>query len=141
MSAPGLGVLIRMLAGNTESAEAMKAAIGQRIEALTLSDDALRLTLASGRVLVLSDQGQSCCESRYMRTDDDLSSFVGAELRGAEIREAPPYQPKDGEYVDDHDVQFLVVHTDRGEIVMSNHNEHNGYYGGFSVEARLEAAS
>ena len=26
--------------------------------------------------------------------------------------------------------------TDSGEFVMQNHNEHNGYYGGFYIVAR-----
>lgn len=37
-----------------------------------------------------------------------------------------------------HEVQFLHVKTSKGSFAVSNHNEHNGYYGGFNVEASLE---
>jgi hypothetical protein len=32
-----------------------------------------------------------------------------------------------------HEVAFLEVTTDRGVFQMKNHNEHNGYYGGFLI--------
>ena len=66
-----------------------------------------------------------------MRTDDNLEDFVGAKLLGAEIKEAPNEPDKDGE----HEVEFLEVQTDRGVFTMASHNEHNGYYGGFSIRA------
>lgn len=133
----GMGVMIGMLAGNDESAKTMQAAIGKRIAALRLSDDALHLEMADGSKLKIADEGQSCCESRYMRTDNDLSYYVGAELRGAEVREAPPVKGEND--YDVHDVEFLVVQTDRGEFTMSSHNVHNGYYGGFCVRASAES--
>ena len=132
----GIGVMIGMLAGNDESAKAMQAAIGKRIAGLRLTDDALHLEMADGSRLKLSDEGQSCCESRYMRTDDDLASFIGAELRGAEVRDAPEVTGPD--QYDTHEVQFLVVQTDKGDLTMSSHNEHNGYYGGFYIRAFVE---
>ena len=39
---------------------------------------------------------------------------------------------------DCHEVQFLEVKTSKGSFTMSSHNEHNGYYGGFSIEVRPE---
>jgi hypothetical protein len=129
----GLGVMIRMLGGNKESVDAMTGAIGKKIAAVSLTDDALHFTFEDGTKIKLADEGQSCCENRYMRTDDDLSYFVGAELRGAEVNEAPSAEC---EY-DSHDVEFLVVHTDKGDFTMSSHNEHNGYYGGFCVQASV----
>jgi hypothetical protein len=35
-----------------------------------------------------------------------------------------------------HEVQFLIVDTDRGSFTCETHNEHNGYYGGFLVVCR-----
>ncbi len=132
---PGIGVMLRRLGGSAGSGECMQAAIGKKIAALKIEDNALRFTFEDGTRMQLADCGQSCCESRWMSTDDDLPYFVGAELRDAEVREAPPYVPKEGEYCDVHDVEFLVVQTSKGDITLSNHNEHNGYYGGFSIEA------
>ena len=34
-----------------------------------------------------------------------------------------------------HEVQFLEIKTDRGVLTMANHNEHNGWYGGFWIVA------
>jgi hypothetical protein len=136
MSQPGLSVMLGMLCGNEESVKAMKQSVDKTIASIRCTDDALYIGLEDGSTLTLADQGQSCCEARYMRTDDDLSYYVGAVLRGAEVRDAPSLPT---EY-DCHDVQFLVVHTDKGDFTMSNHNEHNGYYGGFYIQASLTEA-
>ena len=134
----GMGVMIRALSGaDYESAKAVQAAIGKRVVSVDLvsgNPDELRIVLDDGSTLVLWDDGQSCCESRYMLTDDDVTSFVGSTLRGVEVREAP--NAEDDGY-DTHEVAFLAVQTDGGDLVCSTHNEHNGYYGGFSIAAKL----
>ncbi len=80
------------------------------------------------------DDGQSCCENRYMRTDDDLSSYVGSKLLGAEIKDAPNISEEYGY----HEIQFLEVQTDCGTFTMTSHNEHNGDYGGFLIRFASE---
>ncbi len=128
--------MLAMLGGNRESAEAFQAVIGKTISALSLGeDDALHFTFDDGSKLKLYDDGQSCCESRYMRTDDDLSRYIGAKLVSAEVREAPSINDSDG---DVHDVEFLDVTTSAGVFQMASHNEHNGYYGGFAIRAKAE---
>lgn len=80
----GFGVMIQMLGGNAESVAAFTGAIGKEIAFINLgSDNALHLMFSDASKIKFSDEGQSCCESRYMRTDDDLQSFVGAKLTGA----------------------------------------------------------
>lgn len=112
------------------------AAAGKTIASVSLgSDDALHFVFADGVKLKMWDDGQSCCERRYMTTVDDLSFFVGAKLLGVEIKEAPPVD--DG--YEEHEVQFLEVQTSIGVFTMASHNEHNGYYGGFCVKAELES--
>ena len=131
----GIGVMIGHLAGNADSVEAFKGALGKTITALTLGyDDALHFTFEDGSKIKLFDDGQSCCESRYMRTDDNLSDYIGAQLLDAEIKEAPGMPDEYGE----HEVQFLEVKTSKGCFTMASHNEHNGYYGGFLVRATKE---
>ena len=132
MSKLGTGVMIHMLGGNEDSVKAWRSVVGQRITALELSDNELRMTVADGTKIALRDDGQSCCETRYMRTDADLPYYVGAVLLDAEVANAPAVRDEYGA----HEVAFLNVKTDRGVFTMSNHNEHNGYYGGFSVIAR-----
>jgi len=128
-----MGVMLSMLSGNRESVDAFAAAIGKRIASLeVVRDEGLRLWFDDGTGLAIDDDGQSCCESRYMTTDDDLSAFVGATLTSAEVREAPGVEDKYGE----HETQFLVVTTSLGAFTCCTHNEHNGYYGGFAVRAK-----
>ena len=84
----------------------------------------------------LADEGQSCCENRYMSTDDDLSDFIGGTLLDAEIKAAPDETDEWGQV---HEVQFLEVRTSKGSFTMASHNEHNGYYGGFYLVAISES--
>lgn len=139
MSNLGMGVMIGVLGGNEdfneESVKAFTSCLNKTITALTLGeDDALHFVMDDGTKMRLHDDGQSCCEHRYMKTDDKLADFVGAQLLGAEIKDAPSL-PCDG---DSHDVQFLDVKTSKGVFQMCSHNEHNGYYGGFLIRSALE---
>ncbi len=133
----GIAVMLNELGGNDESATAFKGAIGKIVTALRLgeNDNSLHFTFSDGTGIRLVDDGQSCCERRYMRTDDDLSGYIGGKLLSAEIREGPE---SESEYGDLHEMQFLVVKTSKGQFVISNHNEHNGYYGGFSIACFVE---
>ncbi len=136
MSQLGMGVMIKMLGGNTESAAAFSGSLGKTITDVSLGDDdALHFEFSDGTKMCLFDDGQSCCESRYMRTDDDLSQFIGSQLLDAEIKDAPNVED---EYGESHEVQFLEVKTSTGSFTMASHNEHNGYYGGFAIRAETE---
>ena len=113
----GFGVMINALGGNRETVEAVQAAMGKTITALSLTDDQLRFEFEDGSRLRLWDNGQSCCESRYMQTDDDLPYYIGAKFVGAEVRDGGSTE---GEYGDTHEIQFLVVTTDRGTFSMAD---------------------
>jgi hypothetical protein len=130
MSNLGMTVMLGLLRGNEETVRAIKAAIGKKIKLLELKDGQVICELENGGILILEDNGQSCCEHRYMCTDD-ARNFAGETLVDVELREAPDV----GDASEVHEVQFLVLKTDKGEFVVSTHNEHNGYYGGFSIEA------
>lgn len=132
MSQLGLGVMIQMLRGNEESVAAYRGALGKTIKNLGLmSDESLRLEFTDGSAIKFFDDGQSCCETRYMTTDDKLDDFAGATFAGVRIEEADN-RPGDEE----HEVQFLLVDTSKGTFTMESHNEHNGYYGGFALVCR-----
>lgn len=128
----GMGVMINELFGDDRGSQLFSASVGKRIEKLSLKDDALEFIFSDGMGIAIFDDGQSCCENRYMTTDDDLSRFIGAELVSAETSSAPNIEYEDG----DHEVQFLKVTTSFGVFTMESHNEHNGYYGGFSIDVR-----
>jgi hypothetical protein len=128
----GIGVMINELFGdNFGSAAAFKSVLSKKIKSIELSGDKIALITEDDTKIYISDEGQSCCEHRYMVCDDDLPKFAGATITDFEIAAAP-----DGEGGEVHEVQFFRIHTDQGIIVFSNHNEHNGCYGGFSVCAR-----
>ena len=130
--------MMGIIGGNRKTVEAIKQSLGKNITVLELVDDNLVLTFEDSSKLKIWDDGQSCCEDRYMRTDDNLSDYVGGQLLDIELRNAPNIVQEDEYEV--HEVRFLAVKTSKGQFVMSNHNEHNGYYSGFNIEANIEAA-
>lgn len=131
MSQDGIGVMLNALSDWSGDREALRSAIGKAIRSVALVNDKLSFVFTDNSRLHLWDAGQSCCESRYMVCDDDLSTFVGAVLLGVDTKDAPSVEDKYGE----HEVQFLEVQTSAGPITVATHNEHNGYYGGFSIRA------
>jgi hypothetical protein len=133
MSNPGIRVMLHMLGGNSETATTAQAAIGKVIASAVVVEDSLHLRFTDGSGIEVFDDRQFCCEHRYMRTDDDLSRCVGATLLGLELRDA---EPQEDEYGNPHEIQFLVMKTSAGDFTFSNHNEHNGYYGGFAIVVR-----
>ena len=134
MSQLGLGVMINMLFGDKESFKILKDQIGKKIKALSLDSDILKFEFEDGDKINISDKGQSCCESRYMTTDDDLSKFIGSKLLNIEIREVKE-NPDNLESRSDeaHEIEFLIIQTSDGSFTVATHNVHNGYYGGFWI--------
>jgi hypothetical protein len=126
---PGLGVMIHYLAGGSK--ENASDFYGRVIVAVEKTEDAMFLSFHDGEKIKIFDDGQSCCESRYMTCDDDISSLVGHKLERIEVKEGPT--ETDGEYGEEHETCFIEIGTDAGFVTLTNHNEHNGYYGGFGL--------
>ena len=108
---------------------------GKEIVEATIREEALRLMFSDGSKIKIFDDGQSCCESRYMRTDDDVSSLIGHKLVRIEGKDGPNLNSYDD---DPHETCFVEIATDAGFITITNHNEHNGYYGGFALSIEKE---
>lgn len=87
------------------------------------------IQFTDGVSISIWDDGQSCCEERFMSSDDDASSIVGGTLTDISVKYAAPQY---GEYTQE-DVAFVQITTTIGVVVISNHNHHNGHYGGFSL--------
>ena len=137
MSKLGLGVMINLLSGSyAESVGVFRQNIDKKIADLEISEEELIFTFTDGTRMKMFDDGQSCCETRYMHTDDDLKYFVGAQLWNAEVREGPAKQVECGE---EEETQFLVITTSKGQFTVVNYNIHNGYYGGFDIKAVMVA--
>ncbi len=108
----------------TKKTQFLSSHVGKIIEDVFIKDNYLVFKFTDGTSARLYDNAQSCCERRYMTVDgDDLSYWNGSSLIKAEISEGPT--------VGDTDTEFLNIYTNRGVFVVVNHNEHNGYYGGF----------
>lgn len=117
------------------SKEDPKSFYGRTITAAELKDERLRLSFDDGQQIAIWDNGQSCCEHRYMACDDDVQSLVGHKLVRIEAKEGPDAA---GDY-DVHEQVFVEIGTDVGFITLANHNEHNGYYGGFGLTITKES--
>lgn len=110
--------------------------LGQPIARVFVLRDILRVVFAGGGKLFIWDGGYQCCEDRYMSTDDDLDTFIGAKLVGIEVVDGPDIPLNRGV----HEQTFVKLETTMGTITLVTHNEHTGNCncGGFDVESRWE---
>lgn len=123
---------------------------GRQIERVSIHEndgpytepDALLIEFMDGGPSLRLRNRQECCECLYMTCDDDLSGLRGECFQSVEVSdETNPGSEAEAETenCDDgqHDIQFLTIRTDKSTCVVSSHNEHNGYYGGFDLVAEL----
>jgi len=133
----GLGVMINMLSGNRDSATAVLDSYGKEIKDIKLEKNTLTLFFTDRSKLVLWDDGQSCCEYRYMEADvTDFDYHKGAVLQSLEVADGSFAELDESCYC--KDIEFLKITTSKGTFTITNYNEHNGYYGGFSITAKRE---
>lgn len=144
VSRMGMGALLGLLDGREQGeADLLKNSIQKTIQGLSIDDNRLIVSFVDSPSIALFDGGQSCCESRYMTTDDDLEDFIGEVLEDIEISDGDGV----GEDTEDsigecHEIEFLRLKMAGGRtLTVSNHNEHNGWYGGFSIHAELASTA
>lgn len=125
----GIGAMLHYLKGGSEhSAEEY---LGKKISSASLEDDRFKITFEDGKKIEIWDDCQSCCEHRYVMTDDDPKRLIGKTLNRIEAKAGPDQK---GEYDDEHETCFVEIGTLEGEwVTLVAHNEHNGYYGGFGL--------
>ena len=124
----GMGAMLHVLGGG--SPKSASDYYGRKIIAAEKVGEDLRLRFDDGKQVRIWDDGQSCCENRYMTCDDDLSKLVGGKLLRIEAKDGPDVDDPDGEC---HEQCFIEVGTDECFVTLCTHNEHNGYYGGFGL--------
>lgn len=145
----GIGFILGLLGGNHESANAAAAASEKTIRAVTLADGegdsqtGMAFLFTDDTAVIFYDDARSCCEHRFMSTDDDLAPFVGAILHRVSLSEKNA--PDDhGQSNDDdgevHEWCFVDFVTSVGVFTATMHNRHNGYYGGIGLAARIITA-
>jgi len=135
MSRKSLTYMIHLLVGTDRGAEFIAECLGIEIKEILIDSEELIIRFVNGKGIIFWDDGQCCCESRYMHTDDDLPYYAGSRLMNVELRDGPEEETEWGECTES---QFLLVTTDKGVITVVNYNDHNGWYGGFVLRAREE---
>lgn len=103
------------------------------------SMEGYKIKTGEHEILVLIDDGQSCCENAgYFATEDNLSEFVGAELLEMNLTDtelkAGVLKDHGFEYESEHGfdgggIQFVTFKTSKGDFQLAVYNSHNGYYG------------
>lgn len=137
----GIGAMLHVLGGGSENS-ADKYYGKKIIDAKTAEspDDynacgdkdrgALLLAFEGGPTIRIWDNGQSCCENRYMTTDDNPADLIGQTLVSIQSRDG---EDVDKEYGEVHETCFVIIQGDKSAITLTTHNENNGYYGGFGL--------
>lgn len=125
----GMGAMLHHLGGGSK--ESAEKYYGRKIVDASFGGDTFTIKFEDGTTIDITDQGQSCCEHRYMTCDDDVKQLVSQTLKHIIVKSTDDLSKED-EY-DCHDVCFLEVQGDKGSVTFATHNEHNGYYGGFGL--------
>lgn len=120
--------------GNGDTDKLYKEMRGKKITSAEFKKDSIYLTFDDGLSVIIDDQGQSCCERRYMRTDDNIKDIEGKTLVAIDIKEGPSFLTSEDR--DEHEIQFLEIQTNDIAVTFASHVVHNGDYGGFSIEIR-----
>jgi hypothetical protein len=94
-------------------------------------NDGLYLTFDDKSQCYIYDNAQYCCERRWATCDDDINVLIGGQLISIEVTDID-YGAGESDF-DEEDIQCVKVQTTTGFITIFNHNEHNGYYGGFEL--------
>lgn len=131
----GIGVMLHHLSGGTD--KSASDFYGRQVIGASVSDECLQLDFSDGTSMLLTDEGQCCCEARYITCDDNPSDLVGGVLTNIEVKESTCHDG-DWEY---HEMCFVEIATNLFSITICTHNEHNGYYGGFALNLSERGAN
>lgn len=114
-----------------------------KIEEINGSIGGFKITTTEQEIDIVIDNTSQCCEHfGYIASEDDISEYIGSELIGisvVEYNESSGYHKKLIGYedygVDEGNAYFVDLKTNKGTLVFSVYNSHNGYYG-HSVEIK-----
>lgn len=111
----------------------IRKAQGKVIDIIEFTDKKVIIKFEDKTKITIFDDGQSCCEYRYLTTDDNVISLCGAKFHSVNIKDATQTKLNGGL----HEIQFLEIQTfDKGSITFAAHNENNGYYCGFNMRVK-----
>lgn len=122
--------MVQTLFGTSEDLEKYKGLVIKKANLDREAEpDRINIEFVSGGKIFIYDNGQSCCEHRYITCDDDFDTLLGGKLLNIEVKK---YEDKEADY-DVHEKCFVEISTDKGFVTFTTHNKHNGYYGGFGL--------
>lgn len=83
-------------------------------------------------ILIGIDNQQRCCEKfGCITTNDDISDFIGSELKSISLvdKELNNLYIGNVAYMNEGGVMFVNLETSKGLLQFVAYNGHNGYYG------------
>lgn len=99
-------------------------------------DEGFAITTDKQTIKFLINMVQDCCENPgYIITNDETNSFIGAEILSYATTDDRLSSTKSEEIdeiirnLDEGDIIFFNIETDRGTLQFVAYNQHNGYYG------------
>lgn len=95
--------------------------------------EGIRIKTDDKEILILIDNGQSCCEHfGYISSLDKFDDFIGAKIIDVTLTDDVLETTKvelENISVDLESCYFVNVNTDKGLLQFTLYNQHNGYYG------------
>jgi hypothetical protein len=143
MSNLGFGAMMSTLT-KTNGDEALTLGNGNTIVSITIDTDkredgVVIIRFIDGAQLELWDNARSCCESRWLHSDDDLPYFTNCTLVSVSVEGGDSEEDSDnGGNVKES--EFIKIQTSLGMITVVAYNSHNGYYGGISINSEFTSA-
>lgn len=131
----------------------------KKITDVDFNEHRLVIILENKTKLKIWDDGQNCCEKRYMTCDDNIEDLIGRKLTKILIKKIEDSDDKEnvtaqffvnnvyawgGEEEWEHEIAFVEICTDKNSIILQAHNVHNGYHvcapytGSFLLEIKEE---
>lgn len=101
---------------------------GKTIAFAGLNSEKLLIEFTDRTSIEIYDDGQCCCENRFITCDDDIESLYGTTL--ISIEKGISKEVEDEEV---HEIAFVHIKTNLCTVTLCTHNIHNGYYGGFDL--------
>lgn len=83
--------------------------------------------------IVAIEDKQSCCETRYFHTDDNIADLIGKHLNRIEQKNTV-YGKDDDTYGNVTAITFLEIQAGTDCVSFAAYNRHNGYYGSVNIE-------
>lgn len=124
----GIGSMLHSMGGGSKNSA--DKYYGRKIKSAEFTGGSFDIIFEDGTKIEITDEGQSCCENRYMTCDDDTAQLVGQTLKHIAVKESSGDSESDYGV---HEICFLEVQGDQSSVTFATHNEHNGFYGGFGL--------